>query len=249
MTLDDHFAAQRDLAGGANGSGSQIPARLAGASAAPPRRTLNRNRGAAHAKAIAILALAIALAGCGGASTSSGDAQSAATPTNEVMEFVAGQWVPFRAAHYLSEEQWKVVAAYATFGSAVLAVYRVGNVGPLAVVLSPQSQAGAMFRRDLATGVKPEGLYDQATVLGVSIHGCRAKLTLELQYPGGRRLRYVSSWVRPFDRKLSVGAHAQGGARPGRRSSGLKVLARTQNAPWLFVGDNRVGGLTTPCGI
>jgi hypothetical protein len=93
-----------------------------------------------------------------------------------------------------------------------------------------------------AAGVK-------ATVTAVAIHGCRASLTPDLYYPGGRSLHYVSSWVRPFDRAASATPKP---ARPGspsvtRRS--LAALGTTQYAPWQFVGDNRVGGVDTPCGI
>ncbi len=101
-----------------------------------------------------------------------------------------------------------------------------------------------MFTRDLATGADPEALYASATVEQVAISGCRARLTLELSYPGGRRLHYVSSWVRPFDRAgLS---HRRAG---GSGYSTLSALGADQYAPWQFVGDNRVGGVDTPCGI
>jgi hypothetical protein len=75
----------------------------------------------------------------------------------------------------------------------VLAVYEARSVAPLDPVVSPRSRVVAMFTRDLAIGVDPEAPYASATVEQVSISGCRARLTLERSYPGGRRLPYVSS--------------------------------------------------------
>jgi hypothetical protein len=115
-------------------------------------------------------------------------------------EHVAGHWVRFTSRQRLSAEQWSVVEDYANFPSAVLAVYAARSVAPLAPVVSPQSRVVAMFTRHVAIGVDPEALYTSAMVERVSISGCRARLTLELSYPGGRRLHYGSSWVRPFDR-------------------------------------------------
>ncbi len=160
-------------------------------------------------------------------------------------EYVAGHWVHFTSRHALSSEQWSVVDDYANFSSAVLAVYATRSVAPLDVVVSPQSHVVAMFTRDLSSGIDPEALYMGATVEHVSIIGCRARLTLELYYPGGRTLHYVSSWVRSFDRAGL--AHRRAGAS-GKRS-GLSALAADQYAPWQFVGDNRVGGVDTPCGV
>jgi len=164
-------------------------------------------------------------------------------------EYVAGHWVPFTAAKRLSPAQWAVVEAYANFSSAALAVYTTRSVAALATVVSAQSKVTAMFSRDLASGTNPEALYITAIVEAVVIHGCRASLTLELHYPGGRSLHYMSSWVRPFDRAGFARAtqHLTGATPP--RSAGPSSLAATQYAPWLFVGDNRVGGVDTPCGI
>jgi hypothetical protein len=115
-------------------------------------------------------------------------------------EYVAGHWVRFISRQPLSSEQWSVVEDYANFSSSVLAVYATSrSVAPLAPVVSPQSKVMAMFTHDLATGVNLEAPYVGTTVEQVSISWCRARLTLELSYPEGRRLHYVSSWVRPFD--------------------------------------------------
>ncbi len=145
--------------------------------------------------------------------------------------------MPFISAKALSATEWNVVDAYANFSTAVLAVYSTRSV--------------ALLARDLATGTDPEALYTRATVESVAIRGCQAKLNLELYYPGGRSLHYVSSWVRPFDRATLAHAHAKHQV-PGRASppgTSLAALAATQYAPWQFVGDNRVGGVDTPCGI
>ena len=131
-------------------------------------------------------------------------------------EYVAGHWVPFTAVKRLSPAQSTVVDAYANFSSAALAVYTTRSAAALATAVSAQSKVTAMFTRDLATGTSPEALYTTATVESVTIHGCRASLTLELHYPGGRSLRYVSSWVRPFDRAGFVRAkqHVLGATPP-----------------------------------
>lgn len=164
-------------------------------------------------------------------------------------EYVLGHWVPFRSAEALTTEQWSVVDAYANFSSAALAVYATRSVAALATVVSPRSQVTAMFRRDLTSGTDPEALYTRVIVKSVAIHGCRATLTLDLYYPGGRRLHYISSWVRPFDRS-ALRDPRRGRPGPGSpRVAGLAALTATQYAPWLFVGDNRVGGVDTPCGI
>lgn len=200
---------------------------------------------------VAVFAL-VALIGVGAAwgitasASSDGAAVAGHSATTAAMEeYVAGHWVRFTSRQALSAEQWSVVDNYANFSSAVLAVYANRSVAPLAAVVSSQSHVVAMFSRDLATGVDPEALYTSATVEQVSISGCRARLTLELYYPGGRRLHYVSSWVRPFDRAGL--AHRRPGA--SGRGPTLSVLAADQYAPWQFVGDNRVGGVDTPCGI
>jgi hypothetical protein len=164
-------------------------------------------------------------------------------------EYVAGRWVPFSAPDGLDQAQWAVVDAYANLSTAALAVYSTRSVAPLVTVISPQSKVAGMFTRDLASGKNPESLYTKVTVTAVAIHGCRASLTLQLYYPGGRSLHYVSSWVRPFDR--AAFAHGKA-ARPGPASvtsPSPAALAATQYAPWQFVGDNRVGGVDTPCGI
>jgi hypothetical protein len=111
-----------------------------------------------------------------------------------------GHWVQFTSRWPLSVEQWSVVETYATFSAAELAVYATHSVAPLAPAVWPQSKVVAAFTRDLATGADPEVLYISAMVERVSISGCRARLTLALSHPGGRRVHYVSSWVRPFDR-------------------------------------------------
>ncbi len=181
------------------------------------------------------------------ASLSSGFASGSgpSVKTAAMEEYVGGHWVRFTSRRPLSAEQWSVVDDYANFSSAVLAVYSTRSVAPLAPVVSPQSKVVAMFSRDLTTGTNPEALYTSATVEQVSISGCRARLTLELSYPGGRRLHYVSSWVRPFDRA----GFSQRGPGGSEHSTTLSALAGDQYAPWQFVGDNRVGGVDTPCGI
>ena len=218
----------------------------------PSRRTWIR------ANALLVMALA-ALVGVGAAwgITASGPSASArvagpaaeatasSAETTSMEEYVAGHWVRFTSPHSLSAEQWSVVDDYANFSSAVLDVYATGSVAPLDAVVSAQSHVVAMFTRDLANGTDPEALYMSATVERVSISGCRARLTLELAYPGGRTLHYVSSWVRPFDR-AGLARRAPGAS--GQRS-GLGTLQADQYAPWQFVGDNRVGGVDTPCGI
>jgi hypothetical protein len=161
-------------------------------------------------------------------------------------EYVAGNWVRFKSGRPLSPEQWSVVDAYANFSSAVLTVYSTRSAAPLVDVVSPQSHVVAMFSRDLSKGADPEALYTRVTVEQVSISGCRARLALELYYPGGRRLHYVASWVRPFDRGGT--SHDRPRASLGQHPT-LGALAADQYAPWLFVGDNRVGGVDTPCGV
>lgn len=188
----------------------------------------------------------LAASACG---TTPSPAKSAVGSTKAMTEYVAGRWVPFSAPDGLNQAQWAVVDAYANFSTAALAVYSTRSVVPLITVISPQSKVTGMFTRDLASGKNPESLYTKVTVTAVAIHGCRASLTLDLYYPGGRSLHYVSSWVRPFDR--AAVAHRKAG-RPGPASvtnPSLAALAATQYAPWQFVGDNRVGGVDTPCGI
>jgi hypothetical protein len=193
--------------------------------------------------AVAVLgtvALGLLTAAC--ASTASSSASSSEPAT--VTEYVGGHWIPFRSSTGLAPAQWAVVDAYASFSSAVLAVYSTHSVAPLATVASSSSMVEAMFTRDLASRVNPEALYDQAVVESVSIHGCRARLSLLLTYPGGRSLHYVSSWVRPYDRAALARRRHSSGA-----SAFVSAPAVNQYAPWLFVGDNRVGGVDTPCGI
>ncbi len=204
-----------------------------------------------RANTLAVVAL-VALIGVGAAwgitaSTSSSSTRSAnlSAKTTAMEEYIAGHWVRFTSRQALNTEQWSVVDAYANFFSAVLAVYATRSVAPLTPVVSPQSHVVAMFTRDLAKGTNPEALYTSATVEQVTISGCRARLILELYYPGGRTLHYVSSWVRPFDRAALV--HKRLG--PSGRHSTLISLGADQYAPWQFVGDNRVGGVDTPCGI
>lgn len=200
-----------------------------------------------------VLAVAlVALIGVGAAwaitASTSSEPTAASVPspsTAEMEEYVAGHWVRFTSPKPLSPEQWSVVDAYANFSSVVLAVYATRSVAPLVAVVAPQSRVIAMFARDLATGSRPEALYTRATVEQVSISGCRARLALELYYPDGRRLQDVSSWVRPFDR-AGLGADRSGARGPRRAPSSLEA---DEYAPWQFVGDNRVGGVDTPCGV
>ena len=197
------------------------------------------------------IATVILLAACG-TTTSAAAKQPAAssTATTKAMtDYVGGHWIPFTSPQGLTQAQWAVVDAYANFSSAALAVYSTRSVAPLATVVSAQSKVTSMFARDLASGTDPEALYIKATVESVAIRGCRASLTLDLYYPGGCSLHYVSSWVRPFDRAgIAHGdQRAAGSSQPGAGS--LAALAATQYAPWQFVGDNRVGGVDTPCGI
>jgi len=67
-------------------------------------------------------------------------------------EYVGGHWIPVSSAKPLSPAQWAVVDGYANFSSAVLAVYSIRSVGPLATVVSAQSKVTAMFARDLVFG-------------------------------------------------------------------------------------------------
>lgn len=188
------------------------------------------------------------LAAACGTSPNANATSSMQAGTTKMTEYVAGRWIPFSAVTPLSPSQWSVVEGYANFSSAALAVYTMHSVAALATVVSPQSGVVQMFTRDLATGKNPEALYIKAIVESVAIHGCRATIALELYYPGGRSLHYVSSWVRPFDPAGHTPAkqHLPRGAT-GRGS--LAALESTQYAPWQFVGDNRVGGIDTPCGI
>lgn len=198
---------------------------------------------------VVLLALGMALAACGAAGSASAKAPTSPASSATMIEYVGGHWVPFTSAKPLSPAQWAVVDGYANFSSAALAVYTTRSVAPLATVVSAQSKVTAMFARNLASGTNPEALYTKATVESVAIRGCRASLSLELYYPGGRSTHYVSSWVRPFD-KAAVGHRKQTAVRRSpTQSASLAALTATQYAPWLFVGDNRVGGVDTPCGI
>lgn len=126
---------------------------------------------------------------CGSSSVVASAQRSSVGPQTATMaEYVAVHWVPSVFAKALDAAQWSVVDAYATFSAAALAVYMTRSVAPLATVVSAQSKVTAMFTRDLASGTNPEALYTTATVESVAIHGCRASLTLELYYPGGRGL-------------------------------------------------------------
>jgi len=194
-------------------------------------------------------ALALTMGGCGGVSAGSSGTPGTPAGARVMAEYVLGRWVAFRSTEALTPEQWSVVDAYANFSSAALAVYATRSVAALATVVSPQSHVTAMFKRDLASGTDPEALYTRAIVESVAIHGCRATLTLELYYPGGRRLHYVSSWVRPFDRSALRDPKRRRAGVGSPRAGGLTALTATQHGPWLFVGDNRVGGVETPCGI
>lgn len=200
--------------------------------------------------AVAVAAVALLAAACGttASAAAKGPAPSVAA-TKAVTEYVGGHWIPFTSAKPLSPAQWAVVDGYANFSSAALAVYSTRSVAPLATVVSAQSGVAKMFARDLAAGKNPEAIYTKATVEAVAIHGCRASVTLELYYPGGRSLHYVSSWVRPFDRAGLAHATKGVAGSTSAHHGGLAALAATQYAPWQFVGDNRVGGVDTPCGI
>lgn len=194
--------------------------------------------------------IGLVAAACGTASsTSAKDSSIAAAQSAKMTEYVAGHWIPFTSTKLLSPTQWAVVDAYSYFSTAALAVYTTRSVTPLATVVSSQSKVTAMFTQDLATGKNPEALYTKATVESVAIHGCRASLTLELYYPGGRSLHYVSSWVRPFDRAALAHTKRPATGQLTNQPGGLASLSATQYAPWQFVGDNRVGGVDTPCGI
>ena len=215
-----------------------------------PRGVLSHGSRSRAPTVLFVGVLGLFAAACGSSSVAASAQTASPGPQTATMtEYVAGHWVPFTAAERLSPAQWTVVDAYANFSSAAIAVYTTRSVAALATVVSAQSKVTAMFTRDLASGTNPEGLYTTATVESVAIHGCRASLTVELHYPGGRSLPYVSSWVRPFDRAGLARAKppVTGATRP--RSGDLSALAATQYAPWLFVGDNRVGGVDTPCGI
>lgn len=110
----------------------------------------------------------------------------------------------------------------------------------------------AMFARDLAIGSDPEALYTKTTVESVSIRGCRSKLNPGLYYPGRTEpaLRVVVG--RPFDWAAAAGLAHTKHQVPGRTSppgASRGALAATQYAPRQFVGDDRVGGMDTRCGI
>jgi hypothetical protein len=211
-----------------------------------------RRRGPAVLLAVAAVAVSVTVTACGSGATPAARADPASghARVTTMTEYVGGHWVPFTASKPLTAAQWAVVDAYATFSSAALAVYSTRSTVPLATVVSPQSKVTGMFARDLAAGKNPEALYTRAVVESVAISGCRATLTLELYYPGGRSLHYVSSWVRPFDRALlRRSGHRPAGQRGGDGRAAPAAATATQYAPWLFVGDNRVGGAATPCGI
>lgn len=165
------------------------------------------------------------------------------------IEYIAGHWIPFTSNKALDTAQWSVVDAYANFTAAALAVYTTRSVASLATVVSPQSKVTNMFEKDLASRISPEALYTEAAVKSVSIHGCRASLALILHYPNGRRLNYISSWLRPFDTSIPGLVHHRGSLLSPPKAGASDSAASNQYAPWLFVGDNRVGGLDTPCGI
>jgi hypothetical protein len=199
-----------------------------------------------------VAAVALLAAACD-ASASAAAKDPPASPVaapKAMTEYVGGHWIPFSSARALSPAQRAVVDGYANFSSAALAVYSTRSVAPLATVVSAQSGVTKMFARDLAAGKNPEATYTKATVEAVAIHGCRASLTLELYYPGGRSLHYLSSWVRPFDRAaLPHASRHFAGSTSSSHGGDLVALAATQYAPWQFVGDNRVGGVDRPCGI
>ena len=207
-----------------------------------------RGRGR-HLAASAVIVLLLAACGSLG-TTAQTESASRVTGARAVTEYVGGHWIPFTARHPLDSAQWAVVDAYANFSSAALAVFETRSVAALATVASAQSGVTKMFARDLAAGRDPEALYTRATVEAVAIRGCRASLTLELYYPGGRSLRYQSSWVRPFDRAPrghGERRRADVGSSPSRAATAEPAIP--QHAPWQFVGDNRVGGLDAPCGL
>lgn len=194
--------------------------------------------------------LGAGLAACGGSAARAAAAPERATArlaakatVTRRLEYVDGHFVPFVADHPLSSADWAVVDAYARFSTAALEVYHDRSVLPLADVVAPTSKVTGMFQRYLAEGKNPEALYAKAEVLSVTITRCRAELVLDLTYPGGRSLHYVSSWVRPFVR--SAAATTSTASTTGQR----KAPPPAQWAPWLFVGDNRVGGASAPCGI
>jgi hypothetical protein len=184
--------------------------------------------------------------------TDCGSSSSTVQPLSaETLEYVGGHWVPFISLKPLSKAQWAVVDAYADFSSAVLAVYTDHSVDPLATVISPHSRVLTMFQKFLTEGKNPDSLYRKAIVESVNITGCRARLTLELYYSNRPSLNYISSWVRPFN--AAILGRSKGLSIS--QSSGVHVKPPVfpkdieQYAPWLFVGDNRVGGYQAPCGI
>jgi hypothetical protein len=225
--------------------GASIADPVAHRDAAAPRGVPWLRRHALAIVAVAALAAVASAWVLSGSSCSSAGSAAGGAEATAMQEYVGGHWVRFTAARPLTAAQWSVVDAYANFSSAVLAVYATGSVAPLATVVAPGSDVVAMFRRDLARGTRPAALYSSATVEQVSISGCRARLVLELSYPDGRRLHYVSSWFRPFYRTAQTHRLA---VRSAHRPA-VGDLASPQFAPWQFVGDNRVGGVAAPCGI
>lgn len=196
---------------------------------------------------VLLLAGVAALAAACGTTTSAA-APASAGETSSMVEYVGGHWVPFTSVTPLSAQQWSVIDSYANFTTAALDVYSSRSVAPIETVIAPQSTVTAMFAKFLAEGKNPEALYTKATVESVAISGCRAHLALALSYPGGRTLHYVSSWVRPFDRAAFT-HHAKRASTLSGASTKLASASSTQYAPWLFVGDNRVGGVDAPCGV
>ncbi|MCL4422472.1 MAG: hypothetical protein M1115_04775 [Actinobacteria bacterium] len=231
-----------DRSDGGDGGGKAIEVPLAG-------KTVPASWLAALSVLTAASFVALGVLAAGSSSDAPIGANAPATSSagsSKMIEYVAGHWVSFESAKPLSSQQWAVVDAYANFSSAAVAVYATRSVAPLSTVVSAESKVTAMFNRDLAAGKDPEALYTKAVVESVAISGCRAKLVLELYYPHGRTLHYVSSWVRPYDR---AGLPHHRAIAPTGHILTLAGSTSKQYAPWQFVGDNRVGGVDAPCGI
>jgi len=176
-------------------------------------------------------------------------AAASVAATKAMTDYVGGHWIPFTSAKPLSPAQWAVVDGYANFSSAALAVYSTRSAAPLATVVSAHSGVAKMFTRDLASGKNPEALYTKATVEAVAVHGCRASLTVELYYPGGRSLHYVSYGCDPSTRP--------GSPTSPRASQARRPRSAAAWPPWRPPSTPRGSSPTTtgsarwthPCGI
>ncbi len=199
-------------------------------------------------KLVAITVLGLMIAACSriNSGVSSQNLSSNELTSKTLTEYVKGHWIQFDSIKPLNSQQWRVVDAYANFTAAALSVYSLRTTAPLITVVSSQSKVISMFTKDLNLGINPEALYNKVTVESVDIHGCRASLVLELYYPHNRKLHYISSWVKPFDRSLINRSEHN---LNSKSSSSRLNISSNQYGPWLFVGYNKVGGVDTPCGI